>query len=78
MLLEDSAVAGMRISGGPVHSYPHPEGLGARTLSGSLPLPVQAPQRYRKENLLRVKQNEQKIIKMRDILRTGKRVISSN
>lgn len=46
MLLEDGAAAGVCVSGGPVHSHPHPEGLAVWTLSGSLPLPDQTPQRY--------------------------------
>lgn len=46
MLLEDSAAAGVCVSGGPVHSYPYPQGLTFHTLSGSLPLPDQIPQRY--------------------------------
>lgn len=49
VLLEDGAAAGVRISGRPVHGDPHAEGLGVGTLSGSLPLPVQAPQRYGKK-----------------------------
>lgn len=46
MLLEDGAAAGVRVSGGPVHGHPHPEGLAVRTLSGGGPLPDQTSQRY--------------------------------
>lgn len=46
MLLEDGAAAGVCFSGGPVHGHPDPEGLAVWTLSRSLPLPDQTPQRY--------------------------------
>lgn len=46
MLLEDGAAAGVCVSGGPVHGHPDPEGLAVWTLSRSLPLPDQTPQRY--------------------------------
>lgn len=46
MLLEDSAAAGVCVSGGPVHGHPHLEGLDVCTVSGSLPLSDQTPQRY--------------------------------
>lgn len=46
VLLEDGAAPGVRVSRGPVHGHPHPEGLAVWALSGSLPLPDQTPQRY--------------------------------